>query len=86
MTATARNRRVSASLTSVVLANQDAGRQGLRIQNLSTAVLFLTVGGGTTEESVRMPANAYYEEPFPGLKITGRWASVNGWAVVTEIP
>lgn len=80
---------VASSASSVSLIAANTRRNGLSIQNTSTAILYVLLGGGTatatTAHSVQIPANGYYEVPygFTGA-ISGIWASANGQANLTE--
>lgn len=80
---------VASSASSVALLSANTRRAGASIQNTSTAILYLLLGGGTatatTAHSVQIPSNGYYEVPygFTGA-ISGIWASANGSANITE--
>lgn len=73
--------------TTILLAN--AARKGATITNTDANALYLDLSGGTassTNFSVSIAANGYYEVPFgyAGL-ITGAWAADgSGSALVTE--
>ena len=80
---------VASSASSVTLIAANPKRRLVTIQNTSTAILYVLVGGGTatatTSHSVQVPSNGYYEVPlgYTGA-ITGIWASANGSANITE--
>jgi len=80
---------VASSASSVSLITANVARKGLSIQNTSTAILYVLLGGGTatatTSHSVQIPSNGYYEVPygFTGA-VSGIWASANGSANLTE--
>lgn len=89
--ATGTNTNVASSATSVTILASNANRLGATVFNDSTQVLYLNVGStaaSTTNYTVQMPSNAYYEIPpahiYTGA-ITGIWASANGNARVTEL-
>jgi hypothetical protein len=78
----------SSSSAAVNLAALNYNRKALTIWNDSTAVLYVKHGAGAASNSCTMPlaAGEVYELPLPiytGL-VTGRWASTNGVARVTE--
>jgi hypothetical protein len=72
----------------LILAASGA-RLGATIFNDSSAVLYLalgTVAASTTNFTVKMVADAYYEVPFGYTgEIRGIWASATGSARVGEI-
>lgn len=80
---------VASSASSVSLIAANTRRAGVSVQNTSTAILYLLVGGGTatatTSHSVQIPSNGYWEAPygFTGA-LSGIWASANGSANITE--
>lgn len=80
---------VASSASSVSLLAANTRRAGVSVQNTSTAILYLLVGGGTatitTAHSIQIPSNAYWEAPygFTGA-LSGIWASANGSANITE--
>jgi len=80
---------VASSASSVQLLAANPQRRGASIQNTSTAILYVRIGGGTaditTGHSVQMASNTYFEIPagYTGA-ITGIWASANGSANMTE--
>lgn len=88
---------VASSATSVTILAGNPQRKGARIQNTSTAILYLRFGTGaatdTTAHNVQLAANTAYELPtfeangtshcYTG-QITGIWAAENGQANVTE--
>lgn len=81
---------VASSASSVAIATANTNRRGISVQNTSTAILYLLVGGtapatATTNHSVQIPSNGYWEAPygFTGA-LTGIWASANGSANITE--
>jgi len=80
---------VASSATSVSLIAANTARRGVSIQNTSTSILYILVGGGTatatTAHSVQIPSNGYWEAPygFTGA-VSGIWASANGSANITE--
>lgn len=77
----------SAAATTQLLAARP-GRNGFRVHNASSAILYLSYGaGGTnTDYSVAIAAGGSYEDPFrfTGI-VTGYWASANGAALMTEL-
>lgn len=80
---------VPSNAASVTILAANSKRRGASIQNTSTAILYLLLGGGTatatTAHSVQMASNTYYEIPFGFTgAITGIWAAANGQANVTE--
>lgn len=80
---------VASSASSVSLISANIRRAGVTVQNTSTAILYILVGGGTatatTAHSVQVPSNGYWEAPygFTGA-LSGIWASANGSANITE--
>ena len=64
-------------------------RSGATVYNDSTAILYLALGtaaASTTDFTVKMVADAYYEVPFGYTgAIRGIWASATGSARVGEI-
>lgn len=86
--ATATITSVASSATVVDILALNNGRKGATIFNDSATLLYLALGTGasTTNFTVRMPPDGYYEVPFEYLGvITGVWASVSGSARVTEL-
>lgn len=81
---------VGDSATSVTLAAANAGRMGIIIENLSSALLYLKYGSGAspTTHTARLGTGDIWEMGFviyTGL-ITGAWASdAGGFAYVTEM-
>lgn len=80
---------VPSNTASVTILAANPARRGASIQNTSTAILYLLLGGGTatatTAHSVQMAANTYFEVPFGFTgAITGIWAAANGQANITE--
>lgn len=80
---------VASSASSVSLIAANAARKGLIIQNTSTAILYILLGGGTatatTAHSVQIASNGYYDiGGFTGA-VSGIWASANGQANITEL-
>ena len=86
VTATLSN--VSSSATNVTILAANSARLLAMVQNDSTQILYLKFGAtaSTSSYTVQMPANSYYEIPYPytGI-IDGIWASANGNARVTEL-
>ncbi len=79
---------VGAATSSTTLQASNAARRGLKIQNDSTAVLYVKYGStaSATSYTVKMLAGDYWEMPasdYSGI-VTGIWVSVNGNAYVTE--
>src|SRR5687767_6181472 len=80
---------VASSASSVSLVAARPEREGLIIQNTSTAILYILLGGGTatatTSHSVQIASNAYFDlGGFTGA-VSGIWASANGQANITEL-
>lgn len=80
---------VASSATSASLIGANPARKTLIIQNTSTAVLYVKLGGGTatatTAHSIQLASNAYVIiEGFTGA-VSGIWASANGQANLTEL-
>jgi hypothetical protein len=80
---------VASSASSVTLVAAKDSRKGLIIQNTSTAILYILLGGGTatatTSHSVQLASNAFYDiGGFTGA-VSGIWASANGQANITEL-
>jgi len=89
-TATANTRSsVAAAATDTLILAASGARLGATIFNDSSAVLYLalgTVAASTTNFTVKMVADAYYEVPFGYTgEIRGIWASATGSARVGEI-
>jgi hypothetical protein len=91
--------RIKAATETKTLKSPRNERIGLSIYNDSTADLYVKLGAGASTSSftVIVPAAGFYEvsvgdvdddgEPtgcYSGI-ITGVWASVNGYALVTEV-
>lgn len=82
---------VSASASTVTLfASQPNGVSARMLHNDSTATLYLKFGSAasTTDFTVKVPADGYYEVPGPGPYggiITGVWSSATGAARCTEV-
>lgn len=82
---------VGDSASSVTILAANTNRLGATVQNDSSAVLYLLLGTGpatTTNYTVRMVQNAYFEVPYDYVGIiTGIWASDpnDGAARVTEL-
>lgn len=87
MNMNASTRVVDSDTTVQTLADKNNGRILLTVYNASTAALYLRLGGTASNAifTVKIPADGYYEVPkgFNGA-VTGVWASVNGFAAVTE--
>lgn len=83
------NTTVVSSASSVTILAANAARKGATITNDSTAILYLSLAGGTASTSnysVQLSSGAYYEVPFTiNTALTGIWASANGNARVTEL-
>lgn len=80
---------VPSSATSVSLVAANLQRRKVVIQNTSTAILYVLLGGGTatatTAHSIQLAANAYVIiDGFTGA-ISGIWAAANGQANITEL-
>jgi len=80
---------VSASASNQTLLAANAARKGAMIYNDSSATLYVKFGttASATSYTVLMPANSYYELPYPvytGI-IDGIWSSATGSARVTEL-
>lgn len=80
---------VASSASSVALLGANTKRKTLIIQNTSTAILYVLLGGGTanatTAHSIQMAANTnVILEGFTGA-VSGIWASANGQANLTEL-
>lgn len=88
---TAARTQVADSAADVQLLAANAARLGASIQNDSSAVLFVGLGAAaatSTNYTVRLVQNAYYEVPFNYTgEIRGIWASDpnDGAARITEI-
>ena len=82
---------VADSASDVLLLAANSSRIGASIQNDSSAVLYVGLGTATvtsTDYTVRMVANAYYEVPFGyNGQIRGIWATDpgDGAARVSEL-
>lgn len=84
---------VAASVTAVTLFAADPA--GLRnamnrmIHNDSTATLYIKYGASasTSDYSVKIPADGYFEFPAPAYDglVTGAWAAATGNAHCTEV-
>jgi len=79
---------VASSASSVSLLAANAKRTKVIIQNTSTAILYVLLGGGTatatTAHSIQLASNEKITvENFTGA-ISGIWASANGQANLTE--
>ena len=83
---------VASSASSVTLFAAATGRVNMRlIYNDSTQVLYVALDGSvasTSNYSVQIASQGYYEFVGPGYvlggKITGIWASANGFARLTS--
>ena len=81
---------VESSATSVAVLASNANRKQFRIENDSSAVLYVKLGttASATDYSIKLAAGAAYESN-PLLVYTGAihgiWASANGYARVTEL-
>lgn len=80
---------VASSATSVSLIAANKRRKTLIIQNTSSAILYVLLGGGTatasTAHSIQMASNTYVIlDGFTGA-VSGIWASANGQANLTEL-
>ena len=79
---------VAASASNVSLLASNGSRLGATIYNDSSAVLYRRLGASasTTNYTVAMAANSYYEAPFNYTgAIDGIWASATGNARITEL-
>lgn len=79
---------VAGSATTVTILAANGGRRGATVFNDSTAALYLKLGSGasTSDFTVNMAENGYFEVPFNYTGIlTGVWASATGNARVTEL-
>ena len=79
---------VASSATDVTILALNSTRLGAAVFNDSTAILYLLVAAGTsstTNYTVQLPPNAYYEVPagYVGV-LKGLWASAVGSARCTE--
>jgi len=87
-TANARTSVAGAAADTLILAS-NANRLGATVYNDSAAILYLSLGtaaASTTDFTVKMVADAYYEVPFGYTgAIRGIWASATGNARVGEI-
>jgi hypothetical protein len=87
-TANARTSVAGAAADTLILAS-NANRLGATVYNDSAAILYLSLGtaaASTTDFTVKMVADAYYEVPFGYTgAIRGIWASATGSARVGEI-
>lgn len=83
---------VASANSSTTLFAAATGRVSMRaIFNDSTAVLYVALDGSVASNSnysVQIAAGGYYELPGPGDvvggKVTGIWASANGFARLTS--
>lgn len=80
---------VASSATSTALVAANPARKRMVIQNTSTAILYVLLGGGTATataaHSIQLASNAYVQiEGFTGA-VSGIWASANGQANITEL-
>lgn len=78
---------VAGSATSVQLLASNTARKGCTIFNDSASILFVRLGttASTSNFTVRMLPNAYYESPFGYTgRIDGIWVSATGNARITE--
>jgi hypothetical protein len=87
--ATGTNSAVASGVVSATILASNAARKGATITNTDANALYLDLSGGTassTNFSVQIASNAYYEVPFGYTgKITGIWAADgSGSALVTE--
>jgi hypothetical protein len=72
----------------VQLLAANADRLGATIFNDSSAILYVRLGttASTSNFTVKMVADAYYEVPFNYTgRIDGIWASATGNARITEL-
>lgn len=79
---------VAGSASNVTLLAASWSRKGATVHNDSTAILYLKLGASssTTDFTVKLQADQYYEVPFGFLGIiTGTWASATGNARMTEL-
>lgn len=86
---TATTATVASSATSVTLFAAATGSlNGRTVWNDSTQTLFLKFGvtASSTDYTVQLPANGFYEFPLPiyGGEVDGIWASANGNARLTS--
>lgn len=86
---TATRSSVAASLVTVTLLAANSARLGATIYNDTlTGLLFLALGAGatTTDFTLRMLPQSYYEVPFDFVGIiTGVWSVADGSARITEL-
>lgn len=84
---------VASSASSVTLAEGHSQRQMLSIYNASTQILYINFDNAAAISSgnyvLQIAAGAYFELPITARgvcphKITGIWASANGFAQVTQ--
>lgn len=81
-------RRVNADVVNTLISTADSARRSLIITNDSSAALYLLLGDGvasTTNFTVRLFTDDYYEVPTPGVQVSGIWSAVNGAVQVTEV-
>lgn len=87
---TATHSTVGDAATSTTILAANSARRGASIINVSSAILYLDMSGGTatatTAHHVQLVQNAYFEVPFGYTgAITGIWASdAGGSANVVE--
>ena len=85
---TTRSSVAGAAADTLILAS-NANRRGATVYNDSTAILYLALGtaaASTTDFTVKMVADAYFEVPFSYTgQIRGIWASATGNARVGEV-
>jgi hypothetical protein len=79
---------VASSASNVTILPSNANRLGATIFNDSTTILYLKLGAtaSTSNFTVKMQADGFYEVPFnyTGI-IDGIWSSANGNARITEL-
>lgn len=78
----------AASATSVTVLASNAARLGATVLNDGNADLYLKFGAtaSTTDFTVKIPPNGYYEVPFGYTGILdGIWSAASGTARVTEL-
>lgn len=81
--------KIASSTTVQDLVVENGHRTGLYIYNNSTANLFVRIDGDATltDFSFMIPANTLYEMPnsYFSDRLSGIWATANGFAHITEI-
>lgn len=88
---TATTSTVASSATTVQLLAANSSRKQATFYNDSTAIAYLKLGttASTTDYTVQLSPNAYYELPYAGYIYSGRidciWASATGNMRITEL-